>query len=72
MYVFAGAIWRDAAMVALGVWIVAVSVAAPFFGYPAHYLVLAIAGGGGFLVAGLTSWVRLTVSTAGILVGSCR
>ena len=60
MYVIAGAIWRTVPMVVLGVWTVLVGVAAPFFGYPNHYLVLAIGGGAAYLVLGVLSFVQLS------------
>ncbi|HWM16134.1 MAG TPA: hypothetical protein VNP97_06045 [Microbacterium sp.] len=60
MYVLAGGIWHAPPMIVLGVWTVIVGVAAPFFGYPTHYLVLAIGGGLGFLVLGIASFVHLS------------
>lgn len=51
MYLMAAAIWRGVQMIVLGGWIILVALAAPFFGYPGHYLVFAIAGGGAFLIS---------------------
>ncbi|HCS62332.1 MAG TPA: hypothetical protein DIW46_13215 [Microbacterium sp.] len=57
MYVMAAAIWRAIPMLILGGWAILVSVLAPFAGYPAQYLVYALAGGGGFLLVALWSWI---------------
>lgn len=57
MYVMAAAIWRAIPMLILGGWSILVSAFAPFLGYPTQYLVYALAGGGGFLVVALWSWV---------------
>ncbi len=61
MYVMAGAIWKVTATVVLGGWIVVVALIASFVGYPHHYLLFAIAGGGAFLVGAvaLLLWVRM-------------
>jgi len=60
MYVVAGGIWQQRSAVGLGVAVVAVACVAPFFGYPTHYLVFAIAGGGVFLIATIASavWIH--------------
>jgi hypothetical protein len=60
MYLVAGAIWHGVPMIVLGGWVILVALVSPFFGYPTHYLIFAIGGGGGFLVAWLImlSWVR--------------
>lgn len=60
MYVVAGAIWHEISMVVLGVWTVLVGVAAPFFGYPTHYLVLAVGGGAAYLLLGILAFVQLS------------
>lgn len=57
MYVMAAAIWKAIPMLILGGWSILVSVLAPFAGYPAQFLVYALAGGGGFLAVALWSWV---------------
>ncbi len=59
MYMLSAAIWRAAPMLVLGVWMLVVGVAAPFFGAPTHYLVLALAGGGGLLLLSAASFVHL-------------
>ncbi len=53
MYLIAGALWQARAAVAMGAWIVLVAAVAPFFGYPTHYLVFAVAGGGVFIVGAI-------------------
>lgn len=51
MYFVAGGIWQNWGSIVMGCWIVLVACVAPYFGYPTHYLVFAIAGGGVFLAA---------------------
>jgi hypothetical protein len=50
LFLVSAALYRAKLMIYLGVWIVLIAVAAPFFGYPDHYLFLSIAGGGSLLV----------------------
>ena len=52
MYIVSGAIWRRS-LADPRRWTVLMAAVAPFFGYPTHYLVLALAGGVGFLVLGI-------------------
>ena len=59
MYVMAAAIWHQVAVLVLGAWIIVVALVAPFLGYPAHYLLFAIAGGGGFLLGGVIMAIRM-------------
>ena len=59
MFIVAGAIWQAVPSVVLGGWTVLIAAVAPYFGYPTHYLFLAIAGGVGFLALGAASLVRL-------------
>lgn len=49
MYILAGAIWHAVPAIAMGGGIVLIAAIGPFFGYPTHYLVYAIAGGGMFI-----------------------
>lgn len=49
-YLCGGALWQDRTQYALGVWIIVALSAAVVVGLPAGYLVMAIGGGGGFLV----------------------
>jgi len=60
MYILAGGIWQNWQSIAMGGWILLVACVAPFFGYPTHYLVFAIAGGGVFLVGTVFTavWIR--------------
>lgn len=50
LYLMGAAIWRGVPMLILGAWLIVVSLGAAFVGAPHHFLVLAVAGGGGFLV----------------------
>ncbi|MDL5352664.1 hypothetical protein [Microbacterium sp. zg-YB36] len=59
MYMLSAVIWRAVPMLVLGVWMLVIGVAAPFFGAPTHYLVLALAGGGGLLILAAASFVHL-------------
>lgn len=59
MYLLSAALWQAVPMLILGIWTIVVGLAAPFFGYPTHYLVLAVAGGIGFLVLAVASFVHL-------------
>ena len=49
MYIIAAAIWHAIPSLIAGCWLVVIAVVAPFFGYPNHYLFLALAGGISFL-----------------------
>jgi len=49
MYIVAAAIWHAVPSLIAGCWLVIIAVVAPFFGYPGHYLFLALAGGLSFL-----------------------
>lgn len=60
MYIVGAAIWQAVPMLILGIWTVLVAVLAPYFGYPTHFLVLAIGGGVGFLVLGAASFVHIS------------
>ena len=53
IYMAGGAAWDDRHQFALGTWLTLVAGSAAVVGNPAHLLVLAIAGGGGFLCAAL-------------------
>ncbi|WP_419819412.1 hypothetical protein [Glaciibacter flavus] len=59
MFIVAGAIWQAVPSVVLGGWTVLIAAVAPYFGYPTHYLFLAIAGGVGFLALGAASLAHL-------------
>jgi len=53
LYVIGGGIWRAGLMIGMGLVIIAGALAAPFFGAPGHFLVLAISGGATFAVGAL-------------------
>ena len=57
LYFVGGGIWHAKPLLWLGGWIMVVALVAPFFGYPTHYLVFSIAGGGVFLVGALVAWL---------------
>ncbi len=58
LYIAGGLMWRATAMYALGAWILLAGAASAFAGIPGSYAVLALAGGGGMLVAALVTRVR--------------
>lgn len=58
MYIIAGAIWRAIPSLIAGCWLVVIAVVAPFFGYPNHYLFLAIAGGLSFIALSIFGAVQ--------------
>lgn len=57
MYLIAGAIWQARPAVAMGAWIVLIAAVAPFFGYPVHFLVFAVGGGGVFILGAIVTAV---------------
>lgn len=57
LYMAGGALWQEWRMFALGAWFAIIAGAAAIVSPPNGYLVQAIAGGGGFLVAALASVV---------------
>lgn len=59
MYLAAGAIWHSTSSAVAGAWLVIVAAVAPLIGYPNHYLVFAIAGGGCFLVLSILGFTSL-------------
>lgn len=66
MYMVGGAMWEDRASFLLGAWIAIIAAIATLVGMPHLYLVMALAGGGGFLVAAVVEHVRCRRSaTAG-------
>lgn len=50
LYMAGGALWRDRVLYVVGVWILTSGVTASLAGMPTTYLVMAVAGGGAFLV----------------------
>ncbi|MBG0565295.1 transporter [Actinoplanes aureus] len=59
LYMAGAAIWTDRDMFVLGAWISGVNVVGVLLGPGWHSLLVAIAGGGGLLIAGLVGWWRL-------------
>ena len=59
IYLAGGMLWREWRMFALGGWIAVIAGVASLTGTPALYLVMALAGGGGFLVAAaVDAWYK--------------
>ncbi|GAB3948283.1 hypothetical protein GCM10027614_45070 [Micromonospora vulcania] len=58
LHMAGGAIWLDRDLFRLGVWISVINLAGTFAGPGWHALVIAIAGGGGILVAGALARAR--------------
>jgi hypothetical protein len=54
-----GAIWNDRWLFFLGAWTSVINVAGILAGPGWHSLIVAVAGGGGMLVAGLLGWLRM-------------
>ncbi len=57
LYLAGGAIWNHVPQYVLGVWTLVTAVATVLVGYPTNFAVLALAGGGGFVVLGV--WMHL-------------
>ena len=57
LYLAGGALRNHVPQYVLGIWTLLTAVATVFVGYPANFLVLALAGGGGFVVLGV--WMHL-------------
>ena len=58
LHMAGGAIWDDRELFILGAWTSAINVAGIIAGPGWHSLIVAIAGGGGMLAAGLLGWLR--------------
>lgn len=58
LYLAGGALWGDRAQYVLGVWMIASAAGSVFAGYPGDFLVLSLAGGGGFLLMSAFYGVR--------------
>lgn len=58
LYLAAGMLWQDKLMYGLGAWMIVSAGLSVLVGFPANFLVLAICGGGGFLLAAIVSFVR--------------
>jgi hypothetical protein len=53
LYLIGGALWQDRVQYGLGIWVLGCSAAGAVVGFPGCYLVMGLAGGGGFAVAAL-------------------
>lgn len=63
LYIAGAALWSDRSQLVLGIAILVVGSSAPFFGTPTNYLVMALGGGGAFLIAALVFAMRLRRGT---------
>jgi hypothetical protein len=59
LHMAAGAIWNDRNYFYLGAWVSLVNIVGVLIGPGWHSLIVAVAGGGAMLVAGLLGWLRL-------------
>ena len=59
MYLMGAAVWRSVDQLVLGIIILIAGTAAPFFGAPTNNIVMALLGGGSFLIAGLVMHLNL-------------
>jgi hypothetical protein len=59
LHMAGGAIWNDRNLFILGAWTSVINIIGVLTGPGWHSLVVAVAGGGGMLVAGLLGWMRL-------------
>ncbi len=50
MQMMGGAVWKDRALFAIGVWVLLCTAVAGLLGLPNFYVVMSLAGGGGFLL----------------------
>lgn len=51
LYLASGAVWHDRVQYGFGAWVLVTSATGALAGFPSVYLVMALAGGGGFLLA---------------------
>ncbi len=58
LYMAGGAVWADRVQFSLGAWVGLTTIVAAVIGYPTMHLVMAVAGGGGMLVAALVDHLR--------------
>ncbi|GAB2613863.1 hypothetical protein Aab01nite_70230 [Paractinoplanes abujensis] len=59
LHMAGAAIWNDRDMFVLGAWTSVVNIAGILIGPGWHALIVAVAGGGGMIAAGLIGWLRL-------------
>ncbi|WP_328444073.1 hypothetical protein [Amycolatopsis sp. NBC_00438] len=58
MYLAGGMLWQDKLMYGLGAWMIVSSALSVLVGFPANFLVLAVCGGGGFLLGAIVYFAR--------------
>ena len=58
MYLAGAMVWQDKLMYGLGAWMIVSAALSVLVGYPANFLVLAVCGGGGFLLGAIVYFVR--------------
>ncbi|WP_410594099.1 hypothetical protein [Amycolatopsis sp. lyj-23] len=58
MYLAGGMVWQDKLMYGLGAWMILSAALSVLVGYPDNFLVLAVCGGGGFLLGSIVYVVR--------------
>jgi hypothetical protein len=58
LYLGGGMVWQDKLMYGLGAWMIVSAALSVLVGFPANFLVLAVCGGGGFLLAAIVYFVR--------------
>ncbi|VVJ19677.1 Uncharacterised protein [Amycolatopsis camponoti] len=58
LYLAGGMLWQDKLMYGLGAWMIVSAGLSVVVGFPANFLVLALCGGGGFLLAAIVYFVR--------------
>ncbi|MBM2617955.1 transporter [Actinoplanes sp. LDG1-06] len=59
LHMAGGAVWNDRDLFVLGAWTSAINVAGILIGPGWHALIVAVAGGGGMIAAGIIGWQRL-------------
>lgn len=59
LHMAGGALWNDRVLYVLGIWTSVVNVIGIVVGPGWHALIVAVLGGGGMLVAGAVSWLRM-------------
>ncbi|WP_206796823.1 hypothetical protein [Amycolatopsis sp. MtRt-6] len=58
LYLAGGTVWQDKLMYGLGAWMIVSAGLSVVVGFPANFLVLALCGGGGFLLAAIVYFAR--------------
>jgi len=66
IYLGGGAMWQSRVLYLLGTWVLLLGAVSTFAGTPGQYVVLALAGGGGFLVGALVEHLRRRAAAGGV------